>query len=65
MRALAKYVMQMQKQMNLTLSETREINIHDIVALYQANKWSSADKPDELYKVFQNSHSLQPGTAKN
>jgi len=26
--------------------------------LYKANKWSSADKPDELYKGLMNSHSL-------
>ena len=44
--------------MNITISETREVSIQDIVSLYQANKWSSADKPSELYNALLNSHSL-------
>ncbi|MFT2008734.1 GNAT family N-acetyltransferase [Pontibacter sp. 13R65] len=44
--------------MSIIISETKEVNLHDIVALYQANKWSSAEKPDLLYKALLNSHSL-------
>ena len=36
----------------------RDIKLNDIIDLYRANKWSSADKPTELYNALRNSHSL-------
>jgi len=39
-------------------SETREISVSAILRLYQANEWSSADKPELLQKALINSHSL-------
>lgn len=42
----------------ITISETREINIEDILILYKANEWSSANKPNELYKGLLNSETL-------
>ena len=30
----------------------------DILRLYKANQWSSADKPQKLYKALTNSHTL-------
>ncbi|PRY90703.1 GNAT family N-acetyltransferase [Mongoliibacter ruber] len=44
--------------MTITISEIREIELAKIIALYKANQWSSADKPEELYKALTNSHSL-------
>lgn len=44
--------------MEIKISEDRNINIRDIIELYKANKWSSADKPNELYNALINSHSL-------
>ncbi|TDO71409.1 acetyltransferase (GNAT) family protein [Flavobacterium chryseum] len=42
----------------ITISETREINIDDILILYKANEWSSANKPNELYNALLNSETL-------
>jgi len=44
--------------MKIELKENREISIEQILELYKLNQWSSANKPDELYKGLQNSHSL-------
>ena len=44
--------------MDIDIKETKEINKEKIVELYQANKWSSAEKPDLLYKALMNSDSL-------
>jgi len=39
-------------------SERRKLPLHGVVALYRANKWSSAQKPSLLHKALQASHSL-------
>ena len=44
--------------MEIILSETRDINREQILALYKANKWSAAQKPNELKSGLLNSHSL-------
>ena len=44
--------------MEITLSETKEINLEDILILYKANEWSSANKPNELYNALLNSETL-------
>ena len=44
--------------MKIEISEKRDIDIEQIIELYKANKWSSADKPDELRNGLLNSHSL-------
>lgn len=44
--------------MTITYQEIREIPIEQILALYQANHWSSANKPQALYNALMNSHSL-------
>lgn len=44
--------------MNITLQETRDLPIEQVLALYSLNKWSAADKPKALYQGLQNSHSL-------
>jgi GNAT superfamily N-acetyltransferase len=44
--------------MDIEIKETKEINIEKIIKLYKANKWSSAKKPDLLYKALMNSDSL-------
>ncbi|TSJ40620.1 GNAT family N-acetyltransferase [Mucilaginibacter corticis] len=44
--------------MNIQIKETTEVKQADIIALYKANGWSSAEKPDLLYKGLLNSHSF-------
>lgn len=44
--------------MGITISNTRNIKIHDILKLYRANGWSAANKPSELYQALMNSHTL-------
>lgn len=44
--------------MNIEIKETKEINIEDILVLYKANEWSSANKPNELYNGLLNSETL-------
>lgn len=44
--------------MAIEIKETKEVNKEKIIELYQANKWSSAEKPDLLYKALMNSDSL-------
>lgn len=44
--------------MNITISLSRDLDENDILQLYQANKWSAAEKPELLIKALLNSHSL-------
>lgn len=44
--------------MNVRISETRDISLQSILALYQANEWSAAEKPTQLYQALMDSHSL-------
>ncbi len=44
--------------MPITYKETTDIPLEQIINLYKANKWSSADKPFSLLKALQNSHTL-------
>jgi len=39
-------------------SETRDLPLESILALYHANDWSSAQKPELLHKALLASHSL-------
>jgi len=41
--------------MTIRISERRDIKIEDIIKLYIANEWSSANKPNELYNALMNS----------
>jgi len=43
--------------MDIIISETKDINMAQIVALYKANEWSAAEKPNELKNALLNSHS--------
>ena len=42
----------------LTLSERRDLPCEEVIALYEANNWSSAKKPDQLYAALRDSHTL-------
>ena len=42
----------------IQFSETRELSIESVLALYRANEWSSAEKPELLHKGLLSSHSL-------
>lgn len=44
--------------MKIEISETRNISKEQIIELYKANEWSSADRPTELFNALMNSHSL-------
>jgi GNAT superfamily N-acetyltransferase len=39
-------------------AETRDLSADAVLALYRANNWSSAEKPDLLLKALHASHSL-------
>lgn len=43
---------------NIQYSETRELMAENVIPLYRANEWSSAEKPDLLLKALRASHSL-------
>lgn len=42
----------------ITFSEQRDITIEQILPIYQANKWSSAQKAQVLHQALLNSHAL-------
>lgn len=44
--------------MKIQVKETKNVLQSDIIRIYKANKWSSADKPDELFKALMNSHTF-------
>lgn len=44
--------------MQTIIKETKSITQEAIVELYEANRWSSAQKPEQLFKALMNSHSL-------
>src|ERR1700744_3784203 len=44
--------------MKITISEKRAFSVKEIIDLYKANNWSSANKPIELYNALLNSDSL-------
>ncbi len=44
--------------MVILIKETKNVNKEDIIEIYKANKWSSAKKPEQLYKALLNSHSF-------
>jgi len=44
--------------MDVLIKETREIPKEQLMELYKRNQWSSAEKPELLYKALLNSHTL-------
>jgi hypothetical protein len=44
--------------MPVEISLNDAINTKEVVDLYKANQWSSAEKPNELLAALRNSHSL-------
>ena len=44
--------------MQVAISLNDSINANEVVDLYKANAWSSAEKPNELLAALRNSHSL-------
>lgn len=43
----------------------QNLPLEQLVALYKANKWSAANKPEQLYKGLLNSHNLVTAWDKN
>jgi GNAT superfamily N-acetyltransferase len=43
---------------NVVLSHQKDLPRDQVIALYEANEWSSAKKPDQLMNALENSHSL-------
>lgn len=44
--------------MHAVISMQDTIEQEEVIALYRANHWSSAEKPDQLIAALRNSHSL-------
>ena len=44
--------------MNIRLSEIKKLDRASVIRLYRSNKWSSAEKPEELMNALENSHTL-------
>jgi len=44
--------------MIIEIKETKDVKQDDIIAIYKANHWSSAEKPDQLFQALINSHSF-------
>jgi GNAT superfamily N-acetyltransferase len=44
--------------MKITISETKALLLEDILQLYKANEWSSANKPTQLHQALLNSETL-------
>lgn len=44
--------------MPIVIREDKDVALHSILPLYQRNQWSSAQKPDALYRALMNAHSL-------
>lgn len=44
--------------MTLAISSSDSIEREEVLALYRANHWSSADKPEQLLSGLRNSHTL-------
>jgi GNAT superfamily N-acetyltransferase len=44
--------------MAITYRETGAVDFEQVLALYRALRWSSAEKPRELERALRNSHSL-------
>ena len=44
--------------MNIKISDTRDIDLEQILELYESNEWSAVKKPAELRNGLLNSHSL-------
>lgn len=44
--------------MDVEIDINGEIEEAEVIALYQANEWSSAEKPAQLIPALQNSHTL-------
>lgn len=45
--------------MHITIRDTKaDISKEDVITLYKANAWSSADKPEQLYQALLHSHAL-------
>ena len=45
-------------KMNIQYRDDRDFGMADVLDLYQANEWPSANKPDALYNALMNSHSV-------
>src|SRR2546423_2178147 len=43
---------------SIRYSDRRDLPLDEVLSLYRANKWSSAEKPDLLLKALAASHSL-------
>lgn len=43
---------------DIQFSDRRQLPPADVLALYQANRWSSAEKPELLHRALLGSHSL-------
>ena len=60
--------MKMTKLMNIEeiiLTTDKKFEPSDVISLYKLNKWSSAEKPEQLIQALRNSHTLILAYTKN
>ena len=60
--------MQKTKLMNIeeiTLTTDKKFEPSDVINLYKLNKWSSAEKPEQVIQALRNSHTLVLAYSKN
>ncbi|MEL7001597.1 MAG: GNAT family N-acetyltransferase [Bacteroidota bacterium] len=43
---------------NIEITESKDFTANEVVSIYEANKWSSAKKPDQLTMALKNSDTL-------
>ena len=44
--------------MTIEIKDTKDVKQDDILEIYKANHWSSAEKPNQLFNALINSHSF-------
>ncbi len=52
---LYRFIMEIQ---NIEILESKDFSTNEVISLYEANKWSSAKKPDQLTSALKNSDTL-------
>lgn len=50
--------------MDVEVAINEDISLDEVLRLYRANEWSSADKPDQLMKALRSSHTLVTARAR-
>nr|CAA6816955.1 MAG: Histone acetyltransferase HPA2 and related acetyltransferases [uncultured Thiotrichaceae bacterium] len=52
------HVVRRKEAMDITIEVNGDINEAEVIDIYRANKWSSAEKPEQLLPALRHSHTL-------